>query len=91
VRDAIPRRHYSPRTEETYVHWIKRFIYFHGKRHPREMAALEVTAFLNYLAQGQERGCCDPEPGAIGAAVSLQGGAGAALALAVFYLKSFSY
>src|SRR5688572_21256204 len=51
VRDAIRRRHYSPRTEETYIHWIKRFIYFHGKRHPREMAAPEVTAFLNYLAR----------------------------------------
>ncbi len=54
VRNAIRRRHYSPRTEETYVHWIKRFIYFHGKRHPREMAALEVTAFLNYLARERD-------------------------------------
>jgi hypothetical protein len=34
VRDAIRRRHYSARTEETYVHWIRRFIYFSGKRHP---------------------------------------------------------
>jgi len=33
VREAIRRKHYSRRTEETYVHWIKRFIYFHGKRH----------------------------------------------------------
>ena len=39
VRNAIRRKHYSQRTEETYVHWIKRFIYFHGKRHPREMGA----------------------------------------------------
>ena len=51
VRDAIRRRHYSYRTEETYIHWIKRFIYFHGKRHPREMAAAEVTSFLNHLAR----------------------------------------
>lgn len=50
VRLAIARRHYSRRTEETYIHWIKRFIYFHGKRHPREMAQVEVTAFLNHLA-----------------------------------------
>lgn len=50
VRDAIRRRHYSYRTEETYVHWIKRFIYFHDRRHPREMAATEVTSFLNHLA-----------------------------------------
>ena len=51
VRDAIRRRHYSYRTEETYIHWIKRFIYFHSKRHPREMAAAEVTSFLNHLAR----------------------------------------
>ena len=37
VRQAIRTRHYSPRTEETYVHWIKRFIFFHNKRHPAEM------------------------------------------------------
>ena len=50
VRDAIRRRHYSRRTEETYVHWMKRFIIFSGKRHPRELGAAEVTAFLNHLA-----------------------------------------
>jgi len=49
VRQAIRRKHYSRRTEEAYVHWIKRFIYFHGKRHPAEMGAAEVTAFLNHL------------------------------------------
>src|SRR5262245_62939059 len=49
VRAAIRRKHYSRRTEETYIHWIKRFIYFSGKRHPAEMGAAEVTAFLNYL------------------------------------------
>ncbi|HVB48032.1 MAG TPA: integron integrase [Burkholderiales bacterium] len=51
VRDAIRRRHYSVRTEESYAHWIKRFILFSGKRHPRELAALEVTAFLSHLAR----------------------------------------
>jgi site-specific recombinase XerD len=51
VRDAVRRRHYSLRTEETYVHWIRRFIYFSGKRHPRELGAAEVTAFLNHLAR----------------------------------------
>ncbi len=51
VRDAIRRRHYSPRTEERYVHWIKRFIYFSDRRHPRELGAAEVTAFLNHLAR----------------------------------------
>jgi len=54
VRDAIRLKHYSPRTEETYVHWIKRFIYFHGKRHPREMGAAEVTAFLNHMVQTRD-------------------------------------
>ena len=54
VRDAIRRRHYSDRTEETYIHWIKRFIYFSGKRHPAELGAHEVTAFLNHLARERE-------------------------------------
>jgi integron integrase len=54
LRDAIQRRHYSPRTEETYVHWVKRFIYFSGRRHPRELGTPEVTAFLNYLARERE-------------------------------------
>jgi integron integrase len=50
VHEAIRRRHYSRRTEEAYVHWIKRFIWFSGKRHPRELGEAEVTAFLNHLA-----------------------------------------
>jgi integron integrase len=50
VRAAIRVRHYSRRTEDTYVHWIRRFILFHAKRHPREMGEREVTAFLTYLA-----------------------------------------
>ena len=50
VRRAIRARHYSPRTEETYVHWIKRFIFFHNKRHPAEMAEKEIAQFLSSLA-----------------------------------------
>ena len=50
VRDAIRRKHYSIRTEEAYVSWIKRFILFHNKRHPREMGAPEIEAFLTHLA-----------------------------------------
>src|SRR5262245_9257123 len=50
VRDAIRTRHYSRRTEKLYVHWIRRYIFFHGKRHPAEMGAAEVTAFLTSLA-----------------------------------------
>lgn len=50
VRERIRALHYSLRTEETYLHWIKRFILFHGKRHPSEMSAPEVEAFLSHLA-----------------------------------------
>jgi hypothetical protein len=50
VREAIRVRHYSERTEEAYVGWIKRFIMFHGKRHPAEMGRAEVSAFLSLLA-----------------------------------------
>jgi site-specific recombinase XerD len=50
VRDAIARRHYSLRTEEAYVGWIKRFIHHNGKRHPLEVGREEVEAFLTYLA-----------------------------------------
>lgn len=47
---AMRARFYSRRTEKTYWYWAKFFIYFHGKRHPAEMGAEEVTAFLNWLA-----------------------------------------
>ena len=51
VRAAIRLRHYSRRTEEAYVCWIRRYIVFHGKRHPREMRSPEVAAFLSHLAE----------------------------------------
>lgn len=50
VRDAIRCKHYSIRTEQAYVSWIRRFILFHNKRHPREMGPAEVEAFLTHLA-----------------------------------------
>ena len=50
VREAIRARQYSRRTEKAYVQWIRRYIFFHGKRHPAEMGAPEVTAFLTSLA-----------------------------------------
>jgi len=46
VRDAIRVRHYSIRTERSYLAWIKRFILFHKKRHPKEMGEREIEAFL---------------------------------------------
>lgn len=55
MRRIIRVKHYSLRTEKAYVHWVKRFILFHGKRHPRSMGAEEVTAFLSHLAV--ERSC----------------------------------
>jgi integrase len=53
-RDAIRLKHYSIRTEESYVTWIKRFIFFHHKRHPNEMASAEIEAFLTQLAAQQK-------------------------------------
>ena len=50
VREVMRLKHYSLRTEQTYIQWIKRFIFFHQKRHPREMGAPEVKAFLTDLA-----------------------------------------
>jgi len=50
VRDAIRLKHYSIRTEEAYVNWIKRYIFFHNVRHPAEMGAAQVEAFLTHLA-----------------------------------------
>jgi site-specific recombinase XerD len=53
VRHAIRLRHYSRRTENTYIHWIRRFIVFHRKKHPSTMGAPEIAAFLSWLASGQ--------------------------------------
>ena len=50
VRRDIRLRGYSMRTEKSYIHWIKRFIYFNNKQHPAELGAVEVTDFLSYLA-----------------------------------------
>src|SRR5215831_14131043 len=50
VSEVMRFKHYSIRTERTYREWIKRFILFHGKRHPREMGAPEVERFLSDLA-----------------------------------------
>ncbi|MDX9787285.1 MAG: integron integrase [Desulfobacterales bacterium] len=50
VRNAVRMRHYSIRTEETYVQWVKRLVLFHQKRHPLEMGSSEITHFLSHLA-----------------------------------------
>lgn len=50
VRAAMRTLHYSFRTEQTYIQWIKRFIYFHELRHPRDVGEPEIAAFLTHLA-----------------------------------------
>ena len=50
VREKIRIRHYSIRTEQSYLDWIKRYILFHGKKHPKDMGAPQVEAFLTHLA-----------------------------------------
>src|SRR5437667_1224151 len=54
VRDVIRRKHYSIRTEQAYIDWIKRFIIYHNKRHPAEMAEEEVARFLTHLARDRD-------------------------------------
>lgn len=54
LREVIRLKHYTYRTEETYVQWVKRFILFHEKRHPREMGRAEIEAFLTDLAVQQQ-------------------------------------
>ncbi len=54
VRSELRLRHYSLRTEEAYIQWIKRFILFHSKRHPNEMGAHEITEFLSWLANARD-------------------------------------
>ena len=50
VRERLRVKHYSLRTEDAYLHWIKRFILFHDRKHPREMGGAQVEAFLSHLA-----------------------------------------
>lgn len=54
MRDAIRLKHYAYRTEATYVQWIRRYIIFQNKRHPKEMGKAEIEVFLTHLAvEGQ--------------------------------------
>ncbi|MEK7715158.1 MAG: phage integrase N-terminal SAM-like domain-containing protein, partial [candidate division NC10 bacterium] len=70
VRAAIRAKHYSLRTEKAYVHWIRRYIFFHGKRHPAEMGAPEVTQFLTSLAV-QDKVAASTQNQALGALLFL--------------------
>src|ERR1700733_13341830 len=50
MREKIRTRHLALRTEQAYLHWVRRYVKFHGRRHPRDMGAPEVEAFLSHLA-----------------------------------------
>ena len=50
MREVLRSRHYSRRTEKAYTLWVKRFIFYHGRRHPAEMGEKEINAFLTHLA-----------------------------------------
>lgn len=50
LRRELRTRHYTPRTEDTYAFWVRRYLHFHGMRHPTEMGAVEINAFLTDLA-----------------------------------------
>jgi len=54
VRRRARERRYSRRTEEAYVNWIRRFVRFHGRRHPKDMGETEVRDFLSSLVQRNE-------------------------------------
>ncbi len=50
VRDTLRRKQYAYKTEQNYIYWIKQYIFYHNKRHPKEMGEQEINAFLSYLA-----------------------------------------
>jgi hypothetical protein len=52
LRSELRLRHYSVRTERAYVSWVRRFVDFHGRRHPRELDASHVGSFLDDLVRG---------------------------------------
>jgi len=54
VREKIRLKHYSMRTEKSYVGWIKHYIFFHHKKHPADMGKPEIEAFLTYLADDDD-------------------------------------
>jgi integron integrase len=54
ARDTLRVKHYSYRTEESYLAWMRRYILFHNKRHPKEMGSIEIEAFLSHLAVNEK-------------------------------------
>ena len=60
MRAALRARHYSRRTEQAYCLWVRRFIRFHGVRHPARMAEPEINAFLTHLAVSEQVSASTP-------------------------------
>ena len=71
VRDAIRIKHYSYRTEKSYINWIKRYIRFHDWQHPREMGGLEIEAFLTAFSRYRKSSRIDSKSSAECFAVSV--------------------
>jgi hypothetical protein len=69
---VIRRKHYSIRTEQSYLDWIRRLILFHGKRHPAQMAEAEVTGFFNASGAGWRSARFHTKPSTKCAAVFVQ-------------------
>lgn len=76
VRQVLRARHYSRRTEEAYIHWIRRFILFHRKRHPATMSGEEVNRFLMHLASERNVAASTQNQGSVRAFISLWTGFG---------------
>ena len=74
MRAEIRVRHYSIRTEQTYIDWARRYIFFHDNRYPQDMGAAEVQAFLSHLAVDR-RGDCSQGNQAFARGVNTGGGA----------------
>jgi site-specific recombinase XerD len=75
VVEALRTRHYSRRTEEAYLHWIRRFLLFHNGTHPRELAESDVNRFLTHLAVGAKV-AASTQNQALAAVPHRRGGAG---------------
>ena len=72
LRDRLRYKRMSLRTEEAYMGWARRFILFHGKRHPSSLAEREVVAFLQDLSASNQVGRFHPQPGPQRAGVPLR-------------------
>ena len=81
AREKILTRHLALRTEEAYLHWIRRYVKFHARRHPREMGRVEVEAFLSHLAVDGKVAASTQNSGASGAVVFVSAGVGYRIAL----------